>query len=165
MTSRVGLQVKDKSVCLERESTPGQNNRSHPSTNQTTSVLTIFLSAVYFPGFVLTLFSTGCDLVNNAERRAAPLPSRRHVPRFPDTEMRDNYRQPKPKPELMGSRSRLSCSTDPNGTRRGIGTTNIKTLVMHIHVFLIILYYLILCVLQFQLLCSGTSTLSREDQI
>ncbi|XP_053279098.1 testis-expressed protein 26 [Pleuronectes platessa] len=68
----------------------------------------------------------GCDLVNNGERRPAPLHSRRHVTRFPDTEMRDNYRQPKPKPELMGHRSLMSCNTDPIGTRRGIVPTVVQ---------------------------------------
>lgn len=65
---------------------------------------------------------TGYDHINNAERRLAPKYGRREVPLSTDTEMRDSYRQPKQKPELLGNRCHYSYSTDPNVACRGIGT-------------------------------------------
>ncbi|GAA6232707.1 testis-expressed sequence 26 protein isoform X1 [Lates japonicus] len=64
----------------------------------------------------------GCDHSNDAERRLAPLHSRRHVPLSTDTEMRDSYRQPKQKPEVMGNHSHYSC----NVARRGIVPTVVQ---------------------------------------
>ncbi|KAM4627616.1 testis-expressed protein 26 [Polymixia lowei] len=51
----------------------------------------------------------GSDHMINREGRLAPLYRKRQVPHFTDTEMRDNYRQPKPKSELQGNRSRYDC--------------------------------------------------------
>ncbi|XP_026228713.1 testis-expressed protein 26-like [Anabas testudineus] len=68
----------------------------------------------------------GYDNVNNAERRLAPLHSRRHVQISTDTETRDNYRQPKQKPALLGKHSHYSCNIDPNTTCRGIVPTVVQ---------------------------------------
>ncbi|XP_073341536.1 testis-expressed protein 26 [Pagrus major] len=67
----------------------------------------------------------GCDRINSAERRLTAKHSRREVPPSADTEMRDNYRQPKQKPELLHYRH----DTAPNVTCRGIVPT-----VVHRHI-------------------------------
>lgn len=68
--------------------------------------------------FFLLLCLTGCYRINSAERRLTPKHSRRDVPPSTDTEMRDNYRQLKQKPELLPYRH----DTASNVTCRGIGT-------------------------------------------
>lgn len=68
--------------------------------------------------FLLLLCLTGCDRSNAAESRLTPKHSRRDVPPSTDTEMRDNYRQPKQKPELLPYRHDTASSV----TCRGIGT-------------------------------------------
>nr|XP_019944058.1 PREDICTED: testis-expressed sequence 26 protein isoform X2 [Paralichthys olivaceus] len=99
-----------------------------PSEGEIQKALTALYCSTYRCDF--TSEPQGCDHVNNAEGRLAPLHSRRHVPRIPDTEMRDNYRQPKPKPELMGNRSHYSCNADPSRTRCGIVPTVVQR---HVH--------------------------------
>ncbi|XP_070827394.1 testis-expressed protein 26 [Chaetodon trifascialis] len=64
----------------------------------------------------------GYDHVNGAERRLAPKHSRHEVPPSADTEMRDNYRQPKQKPELL----HYSYNTDPNRACCGIVPTVVQ---------------------------------------
>ncbi|KAM9359599.1 testis-expressed protein 26 [Symphorus nematophorus] len=66
----------------------------------------------------------GCDRINNAEKRFAPKQSRRELPPSTETEMRDNYRQPKRKPEL------LHYSADPNVACHGIVPTVVQR---HVH--------------------------------
>ncbi|XP_036936081.1 testis-expressed protein 26-like isoform X2 [Acanthopagrus latus] len=61
----------------------------------------------------------GCDRINSAERRLTPKHSRREVPPSTDTEMRDNYRQPRQKPELLPYRH----DTASGVTCRGIVPT------------------------------------------
>lgn len=68
--------------------------------------------------FSFCLCLTGCDRINSAERRLTPKHSRREVPPSTDTEMRDNYRQPRQKPELLPYRH----DTASGVTCRGIGT-------------------------------------------
>ncbi|XP_028275017.1 testis-expressed protein 26 [Parambassis ranga] len=72
----------------------------------------------------------GCDDINKAERRLAPLQSRHHLPLSVDTEMRANYRQPKLKPELLHNVSQYSCNRDTNVARRGIVPTVVQR---HVH--------------------------------
>ncbi|XP_067364176.1 testis-expressed protein 26-like [Channa argus] len=69
----------------------------------------------------------GSDHINNAERRLAALRNRYHVSVSTDTEMRDNYRQPKEKPQLL---CKLSHHTEPNVACHGIVPTVVKR---HIH--------------------------------
>ncbi|XP_039987508.1 testis-expressed protein 26-like isoform X2 [Xiphias gladius] len=70
-----------------------------------------------------------CDFMGMPQgRRLAPLHSRHHEPLSTNTETRDNYRQPKQKPELMGNHTRHSCNTDPNVACHGIGTISSKTI-------------------------------------
>ncbi|XP_051253184.1 testis-expressed protein 26-like isoform X2 [Dicentrarchus labrax] len=58
-----------------------------------------------------------CDFMGMLqERKCAPKHSRREVRPSTDTEMRDNYRQPKQKPELL----RYRHSADPHVAGRGI---------------------------------------------
>lgn len=81
---------------------------------------------IIFPLYILLSFCCGTCLtghhhINNAERRLAPKHSRREVALSTDTEMRDNYRQPKQKPELLGNHSHYSYNTDPTVACRGIG--------------------------------------------
>ncbi|XP_070762709.1 testis-expressed protein 26 [Enoplosus armatus] len=64
----------------------------------------------------------GYDDSNYAERRLVPVHSMLTVPLPTDTDVRDNYRQPKQKPELLGNHSHNSYNTDPNMACRGIGT-------------------------------------------
>nr|XP_046244603.1 testis-expressed protein 26-like isoform X2 [Scatophagus argus] len=64
----------------------------------------------------------GYDHSNSAERRLAPKHSRCGVPVSTDTEMRDNYRPPKQKPELL----HYSYNTDPKVVCRGIVPTVVQ---------------------------------------
>ena len=61
------------------------------------------------------------DDINIAERRLAPLHSRHEMQISTDTEMRENYREPKQKPELLGNLYHYSSSTNPNMSCCGIG--------------------------------------------
>ncbi|XP_040902457.1 testis-expressed protein 26-like [Toxotes jaculatrix] len=72
----------------------------------------------------------GYNHTGYTERRLAPLCSRYRVPLSTDTEMRDNYRQPKQKPELMANHSHYSCNTDPKVACRGIVPTVVQR---HVH--------------------------------
>ncbi|XP_071781475.1 testis-expressed protein 26 [Centroberyx gerrardi] len=72
----------------------------------------------------------GCGHINNAEGRLAPLHSRRQVPCCTDTEMRDNYRQPKQRSELQGIQTRRGCSAHHSASCRGIVPTVVQS---HIH--------------------------------
>lgn len=60
---------------------------------------------------------TGYDHMK-ADGRFVPKRCRQEVPPSPDTEMRDNYRWPELKPELLHKRH----STDPRVSFCGIGT-------------------------------------------
>lgn len=77
-----------------------------------------FLSTAYFLSCCGTCL-TGDDHDNNPERKLISN-HRRKVPPSTDTEMRDNYRQPKQRPEM------LHCSMNPKVACRGIGTENLK---------------------------------------
>ncbi|XP_059188052.1 testis-expressed protein 26-like [Centropristis striata] len=83
-----------------------------PSEGEIRKALTAQYSSIYRCDY--TGMPQGDDHINNAERRLAPLHSRKEMPLSTVTEMRDNYRQPKQKPELLGNYSHYSCSTDPN---------------------------------------------------
>lgn len=98
------------------ESMSEQLNSEQACLNQTISIT--FLSTAYFL-FCCGTRLAGDDHDNNPERRLASKP-RRKVPPSTDTEMRDNYRQPKKKPEL------LHCSMNPKVVCRGIGTESLK---------------------------------------
>ncbi|XP_051253182.1 testis-expressed protein 26-like isoform X1 [Dicentrarchus labrax] len=68
-----------------------------------------------------------CDFMGMLqERKCAPKHSRREVRPSTDTEMRDNYRQPKQKPELL----RYRHSADPHVAGRGIVPTVVQR---HVH--------------------------------
>ncbi|KAK1900302.1 Testis-expressed protein 26 [Dissostichus eleginoides] len=66
------------------------------------------------------------DHINIAERRLAPLHSRHEMQISTDTEMRENYREPKQKPELLGNFYHYSSSTNPNMSCRGIVPTVVQ---------------------------------------
>ncbi|KAK2846748.1 hypothetical protein Q5P01_009747 [Channa striata] len=65
----------------------------------------------------------GPDHMNNAERRLDALHSRRHMSVCTDTEMRDNYRQPQERPELLG---KLCHHTEPSVACHGIVPTVVQ---------------------------------------
>ncbi|KAL3057607.1 hypothetical protein OYC64_007967 [Pagothenia borchgrevinki] len=68
-----------------------------------------------------------CDYMGMPqERRLAPLHSRHEMQISTDTEMRENYREPKQKPELLGNFYHYSSSTNPNMSCRGIVPTVVQ---------------------------------------
>ncbi|XP_044058812.1 testis-expressed protein 26-like isoform X2 [Siniperca chuatsi] len=72
-----------------------------------------------------------CDFMGMPqERRLEPVHSKREVPLPTDTEMRDNYRQPKQKLELLCNNSHNNNNTDPNVACRGIVPTVVQR---HVH--------------------------------
>uniref|UniRef100_A0A667XUV4 Testis expressed 26 n=1 Tax=Myripristis murdjan TaxID=586833 RepID=A0A667XUV4_9TELE len=94
-----------------------------PSEDEIHKALTAQYCSTYRTDF--TGIPQGCDGINNAERRLAPLHSRRQVPFCTDTEMRDNYRQTKQRPEL-----RVSSCNAHKLSGQGIVPTVVQN---HIH--------------------------------
>ncbi|XP_068174080.1 testis-expressed protein 26 isoform X2 [Antennarius striatus] len=66
----------------------------------------------------------GYDYVNNAERRLKTKHSKNRVAATTDTEMRDNYRKPKQKPELLPYNYNTDCK---------VACLGIVPTVVHIH--------------------------------
>uniref|UniRef100_A0A3Q3M2M3 Testis expressed 26 n=1 Tax=Mastacembelus armatus TaxID=205130 RepID=A0A3Q3M2M3_9TELE len=82
--------------------------KHHPSEEEIHKALTAQYHSTY-----------RCDFVGVPQGRTglwiqlAPMYGRCYVP-FSDTEMTDNHRKPKQKPELLGNRSQYSFSAEPN---------------------------------------------------
>ncbi|XP_029302723.1 testis-expressed protein 26 [Cottoperca gobio] len=94
-----------------------------PSEREIHKALTAQYSSIYRCDYMG--MPQGHGHFNNAERRLAPLQSRCEMPLFIDTEMRDNYRLPKQKPELQGNLSHYS-STASDVACRGIVPTVVQ---------------------------------------
>ncbi|XP_028430429.1 testis-expressed protein 26 isoform X1 [Perca flavescens] len=95
-----------------------------PSEEEICKALTAQYSSIYRCDYMG--MPQGRVHIKQAERRLTPLHSRREMPLSTDTEMRDNYRQPKQKPELLDNYSHYSCSTHPNMACRGIVPTVVQ---------------------------------------
>ncbi|KAK9521114.1 hypothetical protein VZT92_020950 [Zoarces viviparus] len=89
-----------------------------PSEGEIREALTAQYSSIYRCDYMG--MPQGHDLINKGEGRLAPRYSRPEMLLSTDTEMRDNYRQPKQR--LLGNYSLYSC-TEPNVARRGVVPT------------------------------------------
>ncbi|XP_075956415.1 testis-expressed protein 26 isoform X1 [Anarhichas minor] len=98
-----------------------------PSEGEIREALTAQYSSIYRCDYMG--MPQGHDLINKGEGRLAPRYSRPEMLLSTDTEMRDNYRQPKQRLELLGNYSLYSC-TEPNVARRGIGSICPKNMLM-----------------------------------
>ncbi|XP_075956416.1 testis-expressed protein 26 isoform X2 [Anarhichas minor] len=94
-----------------------------PSEGEIREALTAQYSSIYRCDYMG--MPQGHDLINKGEGRLAPRYSRPEMLLSTDTEMRDNYRQPKQRLELLGNYSLYSC-TEPNVARRGIVPTVVQ---------------------------------------
>ncbi|XP_056297331.1 testis-expressed protein 26-like isoform X2 [Pseudoliparis swirei] len=90
-----------------------------PSEGEIRKALTAQYSSIYRCDYMRH------DHLIDGERRPAPRHSRPEKILSTDTEMRDNYRQPKQKLELLGNSSLYSCP-HPNVTCRGIVPTVVQ---------------------------------------
>ncbi|XP_054461359.1 testis-expressed protein 26-like [Anoplopoma fimbria] len=94
-----------------------------PSEGEMHKALTAQYSSIYRCDYMG--MPQGHDHINNGEGRLARRYNRPEMPLSTDTEMRDNYRQPKQKLELLGNYSYYGC-TDPNRACRGIVPTVVQ---------------------------------------
>uniref|UniRef100_A0AAQ4PAP1 Uncharacterized protein n=1 Tax=Gasterosteus aculeatus aculeatus TaxID=481459 RepID=A0AAQ4PAP1_GASAC len=85
----------------------------HPSEGEIRMALTAQYSSIYRCDYAG--MPQGHNHRNNGEVRIAPWQSRPEVPLPADTEMRENYRQPKQKPGLQRNYSPYSCSAPSMG--------------------------------------------------
>ncbi|XP_049926525.1 testis-expressed protein 26-like [Epinephelus moara] len=97
-----------------------------PSEREIRKALTAQYCSIYRCDFMGMPQGRTIDHINNAGRRFT-LHSRHEGPLLStDTEMRDNYRQPKQKPELLVNQSHHSCNTGPNMACCGIVPTVVQ---------------------------------------
>ncbi|XP_031719677.1 testis-expressed protein 26 [Anarrhichthys ocellatus] len=94
-----------------------------PSEGEIREALTAQYSSIYRCDYMG--MPQGHDLINKGEGRLEPRYSRPEMLLSTDTEMRDNYRQPKQRLELLGNYSLYSC-TEPNVARPGIVPTVVQ---------------------------------------
>ncbi|XP_051813680.1 testis-expressed protein 26 [Acanthochromis polyacanthus] len=97
-----------------------------PSEGMIRKALTAQYSSTYTCDFMG--LPQGYEGITKAEGQLARLHSRRHMPLSADTEMRANYRLPKP--ELLGNLLHYSCKKNPNLACCGVVPTVVQR---HIH--------------------------------
>ncbi|XP_076002682.1 testis-expressed protein 26 [Genypterus blacodes] len=99
-----------------------------PSEEDMCAALTAQYRSIYRRDFMG--LPQGCVCINNADGRIAPPDSRRMATVSVETEMRDNYCQPKQKPDLQDSHLYHSCNARRHVACHGIVPTVVQR---HIH--------------------------------